>query len=288
MTYSELFSLCLDRLKAAGIEEYESDSRLLFQYLLDADRSFMFMHGMDEVTNEQEEAILKAIEIRQKRVPLQHITGYQNFMGLEFRVSKDCLIPRFDTECLVEEAMLVCNDGDKVLDVCTGSGCILISLMKYKNYLTGYGLDISDAALNIARENAKLLGNCEEDFFTDALAKEPVFIQSDLFENITETDFDIIVSNPPYIRSDVIPGLMPEVKDHDPRLALDGGEDGLVFYRKIVDEARNYLKKGGHLLVEIGNDQGDSVKDLFLTNGYKEVRVVKDLSGNDRVVAGHL
>ena len=288
MTYSELLSLCLDRLKAAEIEEYESDSRLLFQYLLDADRSFMFMHGMDEVTNEQEEAILKAIEIRQKRVPLQHITGYQNFMGLEFKVSKDCLIPRFDTECLVEEAMLVCNDGDKVLDVCTGSGCILISLMKYKNNLTGYGLDISDAALNIARENAKLLGNCEEVFFTDALLKEPVFIQSDLFENITETDFDIIVSNPPYIRSDVIPGLMPEVKDHDPRLALDGGEDGLVFYRKIVDDARNYLKKGGHLLVEIGNDQGDSVKDLFLTNGYKEVRVVKDLSDNDRVVAGHL
>ena len=288
MTYSELLSLCLDRLKAAEIEEYESDSRLLFQYLLDADRSFMFMHGMDEVTNEQEEAILKAIEIRQKRVPLQHITGYQNFMGLEFKVSKDCLIPRFDTECLVEEAMLVCNDGDKVLDVCTGSGCILISLMKYKNNLTGYGLDISDAALNIARENAKLLGNCEEVLFTDALVKEPVFIQSDLFENITETDFDIIVSNPPYIRSDVIPGLMPEVKDHDPRLALDGGEDGLVFYRKIVDEARNYLKKGGHLLVEIGNDQGDSVKDLFLTNGYMEVRVVKDLSGNDRVVAGHL
>ena len=288
MTYSELFSLCLDRLKAAEIEEYESDSRLLFQYLLDADRSFMFMHGMDEVNNEQEEAILKAIEIRQKRVPLQHITGYQNFMGLEFKVSKDCLIPRFDTECLVEEAMLVCNDGDKVLDVCTGSGCILISLMKYKNNLTGYGLDISDAALNIARENAKLLGNCEEVLFTDALVKEPVFIQSDLFENITETDFDIIVSNPPYIRSDVIPGLMPEVKDHDPRLALDGGEDGLVFYRKIVDDARNYLKKGGHLLVEIGNDQGDSVKDLFLTNGYMEVRVVKDLSGNDRVVAGHL
>ena len=276
MTYKEAYKQCIEKLNNALVPDYESDTRLLFQYILEADRSFMFMHGDDEVDDKKLSDLFDAVALREKRIPLQHITGYQNFMGLEFKVTKDVLIPRFDTECLVEEAMLVCADGDKVLDVCTGSGCILISLMSYKNDISGYGIDISEKALNVAKENATAMG------------KAPTFIVSDLFEACTEREFDIIVSNPPYIRSDVIPTLMTEVKDYDPILALDGGDDGLIFYRRIVSESRDFLKKGGYLLVEIGNDQGDNVKALFEESGYLDVKVVKDLSGNDRVVKGHL
>lgn len=276
MTYKEAYKQCIEKLNNALVPDYESDTRLLFQYILEADRSFMFMHGDDEVDDKKISDLFDAVALREKRIPLQHITGYQNFMGLEFKVTKDVLIPRFDTECLVEEAMLVCADGDKVLDVCTGSGCILISLMSYKNDISGYGIDISEKAINVAKENATAMG------------KAPTFIVSDLFEACTEKEFDIIVSNPPYIRSDVIPTLMPEVKDYDPILALDGGDDGLIFYRRIVSESRDFLKKGGYLLVEIGNDQGDDVKALFEESGYLDVKVVKDLSGNDRVVKGHL
>lgn len=279
MTYAELFKTSTEKLTSAGITEAESDVRLLFSYMLDADRGFMFMHGEDVVKDEDVKKIEAACEKRCERVPLQHITGYQNFMGLEFKVTGDVLVPRFDTECLVEEAMLVCADGDKVLDVCTGSGCILISLMNYKNDIRGFGCDISSLALDVAKENALAL--CRR-------GNNPQFIESDLFSNISEREFDIIVSNPPYIRSDVIPTLMPEVRDYDPMLALDGGHDGLIFYRCIAKEAREYLKKSGHLLVEIGHDQGDDVSKIFVENGYADVRVVKDLCGNDRVVAGRL
>lgn len=279
MTYSDLFKLGVEQLNKAGIPEPESDVRLLFQYILDADRSFMFMHGTDPVSAEDEQKIIKALEIRESRVPLQHITGYQNFMGFEFKVSKDVLIPRFDTECLVEEAMLVCNDGDKVLDICTGSGCILISLMNYKNDISGYGIDISEKALEIAEENA------------DELCKpngKPCFLKSDLYSELNERDFDIIVSNPPYIKTEVIDTLMTEVKDYDPMIALDGGQDGLDFYRRIIEKAPEYLKKGGALLVEIGYDQGKEVSDLFSERGFSSVKVIKDLAGNDRVVSGRI
>lgn len=307
MTYSELFEYSINKLNNAGIPEPESDVRLLFFYLLDVDRSFMFMHGRDEVGEESTQKVLNALDLREKRIPLQHITGKQNFMGIEFNVSPDVLIPRFDTETLVEEAMLVCGDGDKVLDVCTGSGCILISLMKYKNNIQGIGCDISDKALELARKNARLVYDdgifdeientelCKPDGAADLEntscendLNNPRFIKSDLFSNITDNDFDLIVSNPPYIRSDVIPTLMPEVKDYDPMLALDGGEDGLAFYRRISADAKNFLKRGGTLLVEIGHDQGEDVCDLFIKDGYSNVKVTKDLGGNDRVVSGVL
>ena len=283
MTYSELFKLSVEKLNSAGIAEAESDVRVLFDYLIDADRTFMLIHKDDEATSEEYDTIIKAISDREKRIPVQHITGYQNFMGFEFKVTKDVLVPRFDTECLVEEAMLVTNDGDKILDVCTGSGCILISLMKYKNDIKGIGTDISEKALLIAKENAKdIMGSAYSEY------ENPQFIQGDLFSNILDKDFDVIVSNPPYIRSCVIDTLEPEVKEFDPMIALDGGEDGLDFYRRIVGEARNHLRKGGHLLVEIGYDQGEDVKSLFVDNGYWDVRIVKDLCGNDRVVLGRV
>ena len=283
MTYSELFKLSVEKLNSAGIAEAESDVRVLFDYLIDADRTFMLIHKDDEATAEEYDTIIKAISDREKRIPVQHITGYQNFMGFEFKVTKDVLVPRFDTECLVEEAMLVTNDGDKVLDVCTGSGCILISLMKYKNDIKGIGTDISEKALLIAKENAKdIMGSAYSEY------ENPQFIQGDLFSNILDKDFDVIVSNPPYIRSCVIDTLEPEVKEFDPMIALDGGEDGLDFYRRIVGEARNHLRKGGHLLVEIGYDQGEDVKSLFVDNGYLDVKIVKDLCSNDRVVLGRV
>ena len=175
MTYSELFEKSVIQLKNASIEEASSDVTLLFDYILGVDRAFMFMNGNDIVPDDACDKLLNAVSIREKRVPLQHITGFQNFMGLEFKVSKDVLVPRFDTECLVEEAMLVTNDNDKVLDICTGSGCIIISLMNYKNGIEGYGVDISKEALNLANENAERL--CKPD-------NKPQFILSDLFEGL--------------------------------------------------------------------------------------------------------
>ena len=277
MTYSELFETCVNRLNSASIEEAASDVTLLFDYILGADRAFMFMHGNDAVPDDDYNKLINAVNIRGKRVPLQHITGFQNFMGLEFKVSKDVLIPRFDTECLVEEAMLVTNDNDKVLDICTGSGCIIISLMNYKNGIEGYGTDISEEALKLANENADRL--CKLD-------NRPEFILSDLFADVKHTDFDVILSNPPYIKTSDIENLMIEVKDYDPYIALDGGEDGLLFYKEIAKKAPDYLKIGGYLLVEIGYDEGEAVKELFIQNGFDSVKIIKDLAGCDRVVSG--
>jgi len=297
MKYKELYNSIVKRLSEAGITDAQSDTRLLFDYLLGIDRGRMFMLAEDEADEESVNRILNAVKVRENRIPLQHITGVQEFMGFEFNVTEDVLIPRFDTECLVEEAMLVCNDGDKVLDVCTGSGCILISLMNYKNDIKGYGCDISAKALDVARINAEklckpnadnLCMNMEIDYVAtekDGL-HNPCFIESDLFSNIHEKDFDIIVSNPPYIRSEVIDSLEPEVKEHDPILALDGGEDGLVFYRRLTEESGAFLRKGGSLLVEIGYDQAEDVAKLFCQNGFSDVKVIKDLAGNDRVVRG--
>lgn len=296
MTYNDLYKSSIERLKNAGINEAESDVRLLFFYILSIDRSKLFMKANEEARDGEIKRMEEALSLREKRIPLQHITGVQEFMGLEFNVTPDVLIPRFDTETLVEEAMLLINDGDKVLDVCTGSGCIIISLMKYKNCLKGFGSDISSKAIEVAKSNANKLckpstemcacGMDELMGITSLELCKPKFIESDLFDNINEKEFDAIISNPPYIKSEVISSLETEVKEHDPMMALDGGFDGLDFYRKIVSNAPSYLRKGGHLLVEIGYDQGEDVMNLFLENGFKDVAVVKDLAGNDRVVKG--
>lgn len=274
MTFTKLYNDAVLRLEAAGITDAKSDVNLLFFYLLGYDRNYLFMHANDEINSEQVDIILKALDKRENRIPLQHITGKQEFMGLEFDVSKDVLIPRFDTENLVEEALILANDGDKILDICTGSGCIIISIMQYKNDIQGFASDLSEKAIKTAEHNAKKHN------------KDITFIKSDIFDDIEETGFDVIVSNPPYIKTSVIDSLMDEVKEHDPYMALDGGDDGLVFYRKIINGSRNHLKNFGYLLVEIGYDQGEEVKMLFEENGFKDVCVKKDLSGNDRVVTG--
>lgn len=274
MTFTKLYNEAVSRLQNAGITDAKSDVNLLFYYLLGYDRNYLFMHANDEIDNEKVDIILDAISKREDRIPLQHITGKQEFMGLEFLVSSDVLVPRFDTENLVEEALIYANDGDKVLDMCTGSGCIIISIMQYKNDIQGFASDISDAALEMAKKNAL------------KHEKDITFIKSSMFDEIDETGFNLIVSNPPYIKTSVIESLMDEVKEHDPYIALDGGEDGLVFYREIVNKSREHLKNFGYLLVEIGYDQGEDVKKLFEENGFSDVCVKKDLSGNDRVVIG--
>lgn len=272
MKYAELYRQGVALLQTAGIEEAKLDARLLLEKICDTDRNTLLSHGDMEVTKEQEASFFQWIEQRAKHIPLQHITGEQEFMGLCFLVNEHVLIPRQDTEILVEEVMKHLHDGMRILDMCTGSGCILLSLLKYSNDCTGLGVDISRAALQTAEENARLLDIPAE------------FKESNLFEQV-EGRFDLLVSNPPYIERDVISTLMEEVREHDPMLALDGGEDGLDFYRRIITEAPEYLFRGGKILFEIGNEQAEAVSGLLAENGYTEIEVYKDYAGHDRVVS---
>ena len=272
MKYAELYQQGVALLQTAGIEEAKLDARLLLEKICDTDRNTLLSHGDMEVTKEQETSFLQWVEQRAKHIPLQHITGEQEFMGLCFLVNEHVLIPRQDTEILVEEAMQHLHDGMRILDMCTGSGCILLSLLKYSNDCTGLGVDISGEALQIAEENARLLGIPAE------------FKESNRFER-GEGRYDLLVSNPPYIEHDVIPTLMEEVREHDPMLALDGGTDGLDFYRRIISEAPEYLFRGGKILFEIGNEQAEAVSGLLAENGYTEIEVYKDYAGHDRVVS---
>lgn len=273
MNYRKLYETGKDRLEKAGIQEAALDARLLLEEVCRTDRNTLLVHGDRAVTEEEETQFRIFIERRSTHEPLQQITGWQEFMGLRFSVTEDVLVPRQDTETLVEEVMRYLRDGMEILDVCTGSGCILLSLLRYSNGCRGVGCDISEKALAVAGQNAKELGISTQ------------FIQSDLFESI-EGRFEYIVSNPPYIRKDMIPTLMEEVRDHEPLIALDGGEDGLDFYRKITREATEHLYSGGMLFFEIGYDQGEAVKLLMEEEGYEEVTVSQDLAGLDRVVYG--
>ena len=273
MNYRKLYETGKDRLEKAGIQEAALDARLLLEEVCGSDRNTLLVHGDRAVTEEEETQFRIFIERRSTHEPLQQITGWQEFMGLRFSVTEDVLVPRQDTETLVEEVMRYLRDGMEILDVCTGSGCILLSLLRYSNGCRGVGCDISEKALAVAGQNAKELGISAQ------------FIQSDLFESI-EGRFEYIVSNPPYIRKDMIPTLMEEVRDHEPLIALDGGEDGLDFYRKITREATEHLYSGGMLFFEIGYDQGEAVKLLMEEEGYEEVTVSQDLAGLDRVVYG--
>lgn len=275
MTYREVYGFGADRLKQAGIEEAKLDARLLLEYVCGTNRNDLLAHGDREVSAEEYDRYVDYIERRGCRIPLQHLTGVQEFMGLEFAVNEHVLIPRQDTEILVEEVMKNLHDGMRILDMCTGSGCILLSLLKYSNDCIGIGADISEKALETAYRNREALNLSAE------------FVQSDLFEAV-EGKFDIIVSNPPYIRTEVIDTLMEEVQKHEPYIALDGKEDGLFFYKKIIASAPKYLYQGGRIYFEIGYDQGEQVSELLSQAGFKEIQVVKDYAGLDRVVCAVL
>ena len=273
MEYRKLYDKGVSLLKEAQINEAALDARLLLEEICGTGRNDLLVHGERPVTEKQYSCYVNYIDMRRRHIPLQHILGYQEFMGLKFKVTPDVLIPRQDTETLVEEVMRNLYDGMHILDMCTGSGCILLSLLRYSNDCVGVGCDLSEKALRVARENARELSLTAE------------FVQSDLFENVCGK-YEIIVSNPPYIPSREIPYLMEEVKDHDPLLALDGREDGLYFYREIIKRAGKYLHPGGMLFFEIGCNQAEDVCRYMKEAGYKEVLVCKDLAGLDRVVSG--
>lgn len=290
--YKDIYEAGREELEKAGIDEAALDARLLLEYVCGTDRSALLAHGDRVVPEEERCSYCELIGKRAARVPLQQLTGEQDFMGLTFSVNKDVLVPRQDTEVLVEEVMKQLHDGMRILDMCTGSGCILLSLLHYSNGCTGVGVDLSAGALAVAKENYRRLREERPDM-------EARFLEGDLFEAFagnkisgsekkggSEERFDIIVSNPPYIETDVIGTLMPEVREHEPMMALDGGTDGLIFYRRIVQDAADYLNGGGMLFFEIGCEQAKSVRELMEQAGFREIQVVKDFAGLDRVIYG--
>lgn len=275
MTYKQAEQKGEQLLQAAGVMDAKIDAWLLLEMVAKIDRSFYFTHTNEDVDPEVLTEYERVVEKRAEHVPLQYITGEQEFMGMTFKVNSNVLIPRQDTETLVEETLKVIEPQMEVLDLCTGSGCILLSILKNAPAVKGTGSDVSKQALLVAKENAKL-HNLEADW-----------VRGNLFDNIIG-QFDVIVSNPPYIAQTKIPSLMPEVAQFEPIQALDGGPDGLDFYRKITQEAPKHLKENGYLFFEIGFDQGAAVKQLMTDAGFKDVAVIKDLAGNDRVVKGQI
>lgn len=275
MTRKQAYESGMNRLSKAGFEEAKSDILLLLDGLFGLSMTDILAHGEEELDDKEAATFESALEKRLQHIPVQQITGVQEFMGLQFFVNEHVLIPRQDTEILVEEVLKNLHDGFSVLDMCTGSGCIILSLLHYSNSCQGVAVDLSGEALQVAKENA------------NRVQEQVTLIQSNLFENVSGK-FDIIVSNPPYIRSDVIPTLMEEVREHEPMMALDGSEDGLYFYRRIIEDAGEHLNGGGMLFFEIGYDQGESVSKLFREAGYMDVSVVKDYAGLNRVVYGSL
>ena len=283
LTLKQLYKVGTVKLAEEGIEEFSLDAWYLLEYVTGVSKAMYFAEPERAVSEENADRYIDCIRRRAAHIPLQHITGEQEFMGYPFCVNEHVLIPRQDTEILVEEAIQVMRPKMKVLDMCTGSGCIVLSILKmcrekyYMTDLQGIGADVSEEALKVARENGRRLG-------------VPVtWIQSDLFAKIPEEEkYDVIVSNPPYIETAVINTLQEEVRLHDPYIALDGKEDGLYFYRRIISEAGKYLKMQGKLMFEIGCDQAEAVEELMKNAGYEQITVKKDLAGLDRVVYGTL
>ncbi len=272
MTWKGLLAWGTGMLQAAEIGDAVLDAWYLLEHISHMDRAGYFLHQGEEASREACREYEGLIRRRGDHVPLQYLTGTQEFMGFSFQVSPAVLIPRQDTERLVEIVLPLCG-GKSVLDLCTGSGCIAISLAKLGHPECMVASDISEAALQVAGENARRL---------DASV---IFVQSDLYGSITGI-YDVIVSNPPYIMSGVLGTLMPEVRAHEPEIALDGGKDGLALYRRITGGAAGRLRIGGILAVEIGFDQRDAVTGLFRESGFTHVTCYKDLCGLDRVVTG--
>ena len=280
MTISELIKKGMIELKNGNIEEPKLKARLLMQYVLNRSRQYVIVNDREGLDNIKEKQYLEEIKILKKGVPIEHITHQKEFMKLSFFVDKNVLIPRQDTEILVEEVINIAkkNNAKKILDLCTGSGAIAVSLAKYLPQAEITAIDISNEALKIAKKNA--ISNNVENQIT--------FISSDMFTNLNEEKFDIIVSNPPYIKTNVIKNLDIQVQN-EPYIALDGGKDGLDFYKKIINESYQYLKYNGYLCLEIGFDQKIDVIELIEnTESFTGTYSKKDLFDNDRIIVTRL
>lgn len=276
---SDVVNLAEKQLKESGIANAKGEAEMIYCHMKKIDRVKFFQRWSKPADDGEMESYFSIVERRCKREPLQLIMGETEFMGYPFKVRKNVLIPRMDTEAVVSEAAKLLGHKNKILDLCCGSGIIGITLYKLgeneKKSVKLTSVDISDDALALTAENAQLNH------------VKPDILKSNLFDNKKIKTFDMIVSNPPYIKRDVIPTLDAEVKNYDPVLALDGGTDGLEFYRRIVELAPNHLKKKGYLLFEIGCDQGISVAEMLKSSGnFTDIEITKDLSGRDRVVKG--
>ena len=268
----DIIAQAVRQLEAGGIVESHVDSWLLAEDILHVTKHDLLMEPGLCVSENLSKKYFEAVRRRIKHIPLQHITGHQQFMDFDFLVNGDVLIPRPETELLVEQVVSYVGERPvKVLDMCTGSGCIAISVDKMCHNASVTAVDISDKALQVAKEN-----NIRNQ-------SHVTFVESNLFENVREK-YDIIISNPPYIPTGDIDTLMEEVKDYEPHLALDGSSDGLKFYREICNQLQNYLNQHGKIFFEIGYDQGKAVSDLLRKNHFNHIQVLKDLSGNDRMV----
>ncbi len=276
-SYRKLFAKALDLLKSSGIENVEYDIKAILTdtFGLDLNKFILDMDNEFEPDKDLEAKYLSRIEKRKMHIPLQYIINKQNFYGLDFYVDESVLIPRYDTENIVDRIVKDCKENKclSVLDLCTGSGCIAVCLKK-NGFEKVYAADISDKALAVAKHNANLNN------------ADIIFLQSDLYENFPkEIRFDVIVSNPPYISTDKIAELETQVKDFEPKLALDGGKDGLDFYKKILKLSKDFINKSGRLYLEIGYDQAKEVVDLAKKEGYYNIQIIKDLSGRDRGIS---
>ena len=280
MTIRETIRKGMIMLKNNNVTEPNIKARLVMQYVLNKPREYLMVYDKDVLMLRQEVNYFKAIKKLCQGIPLQHITHRQEFMKMTFYVDENVLIPRQDTETLVEEVIKIAKkiNAKKFLDLCTGSGAIAVSLAKYIDRSFVTAVDISRKALNVAKLNAR--NNEVEDRIT--------FVESDLFKNLKKEKYDMIVSNPPYIKREVLKKLDKEVQK-EPHIALDGGYDGLDFYRKIINEADEYLKFHGYLCLEIGYDQKEDVEELIKEQGkYIDIYCKKDLCDNDRVIVAKL
>lgn len=281
MTAKELITWGTEQLEKETILDASLDAWYLFEFVTGLTRIDYLLSMNDEVQEEQRRYYEDLIKKRAAHIPLQHLTGTQAFMGYEFLVNEHVLIPRQDTETVLEEVLERVPKAKTVLDLCTGSGCIGISLALLGQYEEVFISDRSKEALSVAKRNAEKLLTEEKKEMIERFH----ILEGDLFESIPDgVTFDLIVSNPPYIPTSVCETLMKEVKEHEPRMALDGEEDGLSFYRRIIKEGRKYLKKGGWLFFEIGHDQGEALLDIFSKYPeYSSAQIKKDLAGLDRI-----
>lgn len=288
-TLQQLLDEGREILEGKGNQEAELDARYLLLDAFQLDLAHFLMDRNralpdEESVRQKTERYFSMVEMRAGRVPLQQILGVQDFMGLTFQVNAHVLIPRQDTETLVETVLQEQKGtGKSLLDLCTGSGCIAVSLAVLGDFSRIAATDLSREALKVAKKNGeRLLDKKNRGLLS--------FFQGDLFEALPEDTepFDVLVSNPPYIPSQVIETLEPEVRDFEPRMALDGSLDGLAFYRRIIGGCRQFLNPGGAVYLEIGYDQGDALKEIFAENGFINVRILKDAPGKDRVAAGCL